>query len=101
MKKNRIGICLAVALLSFIFYLHMENKSLVDGKCKRGMKVIIPVSEWFRNHIENGGVITGERFGICGVSKHTDRKLLEANCDSENGLPNHIINVTKRACHSK
>lgn len=119
MKKNRVGICLAVALLSFIFYLHMQSKPH-DGKCKRGMKVIAPVSEWFKNHMENGGVMTGVRFGICGVSKQLDKQLLEANCDSEDGLPNYdscpsdddeisdtsddeiisandIINITKRA----
>jgi len=65
-------------------------------------------------------VITGERFGICGVSKQLDKQFLEANHDSENGLPNYetcssddneitdtsddeiisaddIINITKRA----
>ena len=72
-----------------MFYLHMENKSHVDSKSKRGMKATAPVSEWFKTHIENGGVITGEKLGICGVSKQLDKQLLEANRDSENGLPNY------------
>ena len=33
--------------------------------------------------------MTGERFGICGVSKQLDKQLLEAHCDSEDGLPNY------------
>ena len=33
--------------------------------------------------------MTGERFGICGVSKQLDKQLLEANCASEDDLTNY------------
>lgn len=49
MKKRRIGICicLSVALLSMIFYMHMEKNSKLPGKgTKRQRQMTTPISEW-------------------------------------------------------
>ncbi len=55
LRRSRIGVCLAVALLSTIFYIHMEK----SGKCVKGResKMVVPVAKWYSNFLANDGLL--------------------------------------------
>ncbi len=62
-KRCRIGICLAVALLSTIFYLHMDKNQCGERK-GRDAKRVTPINQWHRQFLLKGGKSSEERFGI-------------------------------------
>ena len=63
LNRTRIGVCLAVALLSTVFYHHMDKNSHVK-EVGRNAKKVTPISQWYQKFITGGGKSSEERFGI-------------------------------------
>ena len=62
LRRSCIGVCLAVALPSTIFYILMEKGS----KCIKGResKIVVPVTQWYSNYLANGVLLSNEKFGL-------------------------------------
>ena len=77
MRPSRIGVCLAVALLATVFYIHMEKGS----KCIKGResKIVVPVTQWYSNFLANGGLPWNEKFGL---SSNLNLKIMEKKTEN-------------------
>ncbi len=84
LRRSHIGVCLAVALLSTIFYIHMEK----SGKCVKGResKMVVPVAKWYSNFLANDGLLSNEKFGL---SSNLNLKIMEKEIEniSDDGQP--------------
>ena len=61
LKKDRIGVALAVALLATVFY----KLNVCDTKGKgREQRICSPVSQWFHTFLASGKDPSSEKFGI-------------------------------------
>ena len=77
LRRSRIGVRLAVALLATVFYIHMEKGS----KCIKGResKIVVPVTQWYSNFLANGGLLSNEKFGL---SSNLNLKMMEKKTEN-------------------
>ena len=83
LKKDRIGVALAVALLATVFY--KLNVCDVNEK-GRGQRICTPVSQWFHTFLASGKCPSSEKFGIGNNTSH----LLSFTDESESTLSDNL-----------
>lgn len=80
--KSRVGVCLAVALLTTAFYIHMDrNASKHDRKKDRNDKKVTPIVQWYQKFLAGGGKESEERFGVGVHIDSMSKDIQEGSCE--------------------
>lgn len=100
LKKSRIGVQFAIALLGMFFYMWNEKRISADTNDKQSKVRIIPPIESYFDKLENTTEITVESFGIQGhsVSSETDMDEDDENtsCLKERSVDSSVANIVTK-----
>ena len=86
LRRTRMGVCLAVAILTTIFYIHMEQNNCDK---ERSSKILIPITQWYANFLAKGGLHSNEKFGI-GANTNLQLANFENVSDDGSSLADNL-----------